>query len=50
MKFETNRVKNKGDIKGDLLCPFLEDVKYIFDVPRVSILSFRSKYPTDIFL
>jgi len=30
--------------------PFSQDVKYIPDVPRVYVLSFSTKYPTDIFI
>lgn len=33
--------------KGVILCPSLQDVKQVSDVPRVSMGSLSSKYPTD---
>ncbi len=33
--------------KGDLLCPFLQDVISVSGLPRMCLWSFSSKYPTD---
>ncbi len=37
-------------LKGELLCSFLQDVKQIYDIPRVCMWRFSSKYPADNFL